>query len=215
MLYDDLVQPGEYICHHGIKGQKWGVRRYQNEDGSLTEEGAKRYKKDLAKAINTRSPYKLFKLLQPIEKNLKKEYSDYYLSRDNLKKQGKKANDELNYFLMKKIYNFNKTKVDMMSRDERVKYTSSIDYLRAGFENRDKFFNTKDYKDAYKKFIDNRDILYKRIHEETKKYLGNISDQPVEGIPMAIKVDTNSKNTSNPSYAEYLSAILEDKASRT
>lgn len=30
------------ICHHGIKGQKWGVRRYQNSDGSLTEEGKKR-----------------------------------------------------------------------------------------------------------------------------------------------------------------------------
>ena len=26
MLYDELVQPGEYICHHGIKGQKWGKK---------------------------------------------------------------------------------------------------------------------------------------------------------------------------------------------
>lgn len=26
MLYDRLVQPGEYLCHHGVKGQKWGVR---------------------------------------------------------------------------------------------------------------------------------------------------------------------------------------------
>lgn len=31
------------LMHHGIKGQKWGVRRYQNEDGSLTPEGRKRY----------------------------------------------------------------------------------------------------------------------------------------------------------------------------
>ena len=31
------------LRHHGIKGQKWGVRRYQNEDGSLTPEGKKRY----------------------------------------------------------------------------------------------------------------------------------------------------------------------------
>lgn len=34
---------GDYLVHHGIKGQKWGIRRYQNEDGSLTEEGKKRY----------------------------------------------------------------------------------------------------------------------------------------------------------------------------
>lgn len=32
-----------YLAHHGIKGQKWGVRRYQNSDGTLTEEGKKRY----------------------------------------------------------------------------------------------------------------------------------------------------------------------------
>ena len=31
------------IYHHGIKGQKWGVRRYQNEDGTRTEAGKKRY----------------------------------------------------------------------------------------------------------------------------------------------------------------------------
>lgn len=33
------------ICHHGIKGQKWGIRRYQNPDGTLTTEGKERYGK--------------------------------------------------------------------------------------------------------------------------------------------------------------------------
>lgn len=32
------------LYHHGIKGQRWGVRRFQNEDGSLTSAGRKRYK---------------------------------------------------------------------------------------------------------------------------------------------------------------------------
>ena len=32
------------IYHHGIKGQHWGVRRFQNEDGSLTPAGQKRYR---------------------------------------------------------------------------------------------------------------------------------------------------------------------------
>lgn len=33
---------GSYLAHHGIKGQKWGVRRFQNKDGSYTAVGRKR-----------------------------------------------------------------------------------------------------------------------------------------------------------------------------
>lgn len=37
-----------YLAHHGIKGMKWGIRRYQNSDGSLTPVGKKRYGRDIA-----------------------------------------------------------------------------------------------------------------------------------------------------------------------
>lgn len=41
--YVGSVPVTDELYHHGIKGQKWGVRRYQNEDGSLTLAGKKRY----------------------------------------------------------------------------------------------------------------------------------------------------------------------------
>lgn len=37
---------GDGLCHYGIKGQRWGVRRFQDEDGSLTPAGKKRYDDD-------------------------------------------------------------------------------------------------------------------------------------------------------------------------
>lgn len=46
----------DYLAHHGIKGQKWGVRRFQNPDGSLTPDGQKRYNSssaaNAAKSLN-------------------------------------------------------------------------------------------------------------------------------------------------------------------
>ena len=38
-----MISYKDELYHHGIKGQKWGVRRYRNEDGSLTNTGKQRY----------------------------------------------------------------------------------------------------------------------------------------------------------------------------
>lgn len=41
-----IINPQDTLQHHGIKGQKWGIRRFQNEDGTLTEAGKVRYNED-------------------------------------------------------------------------------------------------------------------------------------------------------------------------
>ena len=38
-----FIPHSDYLAHHGIKNQKWGQRRFQNYDGSLTSEGRRRY----------------------------------------------------------------------------------------------------------------------------------------------------------------------------
>lgn len=38
-----IIRNNNYLEHYGIKGQHWGIRRYQNEDNSLTPAGKERY----------------------------------------------------------------------------------------------------------------------------------------------------------------------------
>lgn len=43
---------GSYLAHYGVRGMKWGRRRYQNKDGSLTPAGRARYSDDSNEAYN-------------------------------------------------------------------------------------------------------------------------------------------------------------------
>lgn len=67
------------LYHHGILGQKWGVRRYQNKDGTLTSAGKKRLRK-LEKVGNVTNEYssrltKHSNTLKEINKNTNERYS--------------------------------------------------------------------------------------------------------------------------------------------
>ena len=72
-----------YLEHHGVKGQRWGVRRYQNSDGSLTEKGRKRLKKWETYVEDTRS-----KKIAKVNKKLTKAKSGSE-KEANLKKAAK------------------------------------------------------------------------------------------------------------------------------
>lgn len=45
-----IIENKTILIHHGIKGQRWGIRRYQNEDGTLTPAGKKKLEKEEIKS---------------------------------------------------------------------------------------------------------------------------------------------------------------------
>ena len=49
-----MVVYSDELCHYGIRGMRWGIRRYQNSDGSLTTAGRKRYSTGKHHSIFTR-----------------------------------------------------------------------------------------------------------------------------------------------------------------
>lgn len=88
------------LRHHGILGQKWGVRRFQNKDGTLTEEGKKRYgyyhegeiKEMPREEFNRRSD----RAVNIVGNVLEKNYQLYDMDKNDLGKQiGKKAVNKL------------------------------------------------------------------------------------------------------------------------
>lgn len=74
-----------YICHYGVKGMKWGIRRYQYADGSLTPAGRKRYQNnDSNSKIANRVSRMLGTIVKDAVVNAKtritgKQYVDTYL----------------------------------------------------------------------------------------------------------------------------------------
>lgn len=83
---NNVLYKYEELTHWGIKGMRWGVRRYQNPDGSLTAKGRKRYNEELA---SVREAEKTLKNRQSVKAKL-----DRLEARKKAVAQGNKELDE-------------------------------------------------------------------------------------------------------------------------
>lgn len=94
---DEMIHEysSEELRHHGIKGMRWGIRRYQNKDGSLTPAGRKRYDQEIESLKSEKSKlqqkHKNLNAQQRMEARKDKLKADIEAEKEYLKNGGKKS----------------------------------------------------------------------------------------------------------------------------
>lgn len=162
--YVSSKQP-DYIMHSATLGMKWGVRRYQNEDGSLTPEGKERYgrtteyNKKISKAKDkSKKAYESGKTLK----------GDYYKKKSTLYQNSKKKLDE--------DLNSSKNSDDVNLARVKSKMRDNVNDTYGYEDYRDEYLTGKMNKkgksgkgSTYRSFAERRD----RIRQITSRMLDN------------------------------------------
>lgn len=101
MSMNDFREYSDYLQHYGVAGMKWGVRRYQNYDGSYTQKGLEHYRKAeahydeanarLKEAKKNKASKQEIKEIKADRKQAKKNMNTHYklLKQDKLADEGK------------------------------------------------------------------------------------------------------------------------------
>ena len=201
----DVAYDSSYLAHHGIKGQKWGVRRFQNPDGTLTEAGKVRYygemrsedEKWASVKKNTRRGYE--RALNRYEQVYGEEYANQRIAQKQAQKNMNKMLDRA-----KKI-GYDISQDPNNSGDEKLKKYSDkfIDQLAVGVAagKRMKDIESKTYQVMAQALKDGYNVQVKQMPIQTNKR-GRMSAQLTLGVIGQLGYSAAMAYFGDPGYFE-------------
>lgn len=155
------IKNTNYLAHHGVKGQKWGVRRYQNLDGSLTAAGKERY--------STKSAFKDYS--NSASKIWANRFSEYEEVERQKEKYEQDSFKKLGFNDWQEAYDKARAQNPDISSG-KLKYKDSIwNLINIIEDDSDDIFNKK-YSDVAKKYnkklVENGEKFLDKIFKETE-----------------------------------------------
>lgn len=201
LYMENYIYKTNELYHHGIKGMKWGIRRYQNKDGSLTDAGKKRLVSRVQRADKWDDPDKVARLTNKAFANYKKTSKSYQTalaSKNELAKVDNEINKRSHAYAEKMV---GKKYKDIRDPSDHMKYIAAGQTEMRRLAANKEFMNTKiTYDKNYSK-------AYKDAQRYVEKYLGEYGNLALKN-PLSVSVNLKTGSARQQTAAERMAIEL-------